>query len=545
MSDLDNTAPQDSTAEAFDPLALIDSAIAAGLLAEGPQGLMIVGEEGSIPDSLAEARESRKLAEENQDDDSSAQEIIILGLALHGEADNSTRWARFRQALGLTPSQAVPDRLWTDATRRQISTEIDATFRGQRDIRQLNSRALVESFRLRVEREQLTGSLQEFSEAVAAMTAEVNSFHLNDFEMAVEILQSKRARAGLKWLLVQLERGLRADKPVEQVVQLLTEGVEKARALVSGRLGQDHQFDTSDAISEQLEKAMAEEKGVTMSTGIDALDIDIQGGVNPQNAGKLLVIAARTGVGKTTLGVAGAMGLVRSGADVLFLSCELDGREIGARAFANQGLANGIKIPAWLLEGRGRERKTPDGFHKARDLWIQQEQQGTCGRFISKSLFHAGAEDFIDYMHAAKARNPALSAVFMDHFHAMKPMKGFGNRSQEMEARILLLHQSAKACHVDLFLLAQLNREACMAQKPDLAHINGTDAIAQLASAVWLLEWPKRSEGAEFNPSQLVLHHAKFRNGQRREGLRVRVEESGLLAARDFCHVTDCGLPFH
>ena len=95
MSDLDNTAPQDSTAEAFDPLALIDSAIAAGLLAEGPQGLMIVGEESSIPDSLAEARESRKLAEENQDDDSSAQEIIILGLALHGEADNSTRWARF------------------------------------------------------------------------------------------------------------------------------------------------------------------------------------------------------------------------------------------------------------------------------------------------------------------------------------------------------------------------------------------------------------------------------------------------------------------
>jgi|TARA_Y100000289_G_scaffold8885_1_gene7920 tRNA A37 threonylcarbamoyladenosine biosynthesis protein TsaE len=535
----------DDIAGNFDPLDLIDTAIAKGLLAEGAMGLTVVDGADSIPDSLAEARESRKLAEENADDDSSAQEIIILGLVLHGDSDNSTRWAKFRQALGLTPLQVVPDQLWTDRTRLQISAEIDATFRGQRDIRQLNSRALIESYRLRVEREQLTGSLQEFSEAVTAMTAQVEGFHLNDFEMAVQILQSKRARAGLKWLLIQLERGLRADRPVEQVVQLLGEGVEKARSLVAGRLGQDYQFDTCDVISEQLERAMKEEKGETLPTGIDALDIDIQGGVNPRNAGKLLVIAARTGVGKTTLGIAAAMGLVRSGADVLFLSCELDGKEIGARAFSNQAYANNIKIPAWLLEGRGRERNAPDGFQQARDLWIQQEQQGSCGRFVSKSLFHAGAEDFIDYLHSAKSRNPNLSAVYMDHFHAMKPMKGFGNRSQEMEARILLLHQAAKACHVDLFLLAQLNREACLAQKPDLAHINGTDCIAQLASAVWLLEWPKRAEGAEFNPSQLVLHHAKFRNGQRRDGLRVRVEESGLLAGRDFCHITDCGLPFH
>ena len=535
----------DQVSPEFDPLALIDTAIAAGLLAESPTGLAVVGGDESIPDSLAEARETRKLAAENSDDDSSAQETIILGLVLHGEEDNTTRWARFRQAIGLTPSQSVPDRLWTDRTRMQISAEIDATFRGERDIRQLNSVALVESYRLRVEREQLTGSLQEFSAAVAAMTAEVSGFHLNDFEMAVQILQSKRARAGLKWLLDQLERGLRADKPVEQVVELLGEGVEKARALVSGRLGQNHQFDTSASISEQLEIAMSLEKGVTMSTGIDALDIDILGGVNRQTSSRLLVIAARTGVGKTTLAIASAMGLCRSGADVLFLSCELDANEIGARAFANQAYANNIKIPSWLLEGRGKERKSPPGFDEARDLWIQQEQQGTCGRFISKSLFHAGAEEFVDYLHAAKSRNNSLSCVFMDHFHAMRPMKGFNNRSQEMEARILFLHQSAKACNVDLFLLAQLNREAVNAQKPDLAHINGTDCIAQLASAVWLLEYPKKGEGAEFNPSQMVLHHAKTRNGQRRDGLRVRVEESGLLAGRDYCHVTDCGLPFH
>lgn len=541
---MSDSTPTESVLGDFDPFALIDAAFKAGLFVEGPDGLHLAGGE-DMTAALSEARESRKLAQENSEDDSTAQEVIILGQVLAGEADNTTRWARFRQAIGLSPSQQVPDSLWTDPVRSRVSAEIDATFRGNRDIRQINEKALIESYRLRTEREQITGSLQEFAQTVRELAATASAYHANDFEMAVEILQSKRARSGLKYLLIQLEKGLRADRPVEQVVQLLTEGVEKARALVSGRLGQDHQFDTSGPISEALEKAMKEDKGHTMPTGIDALDIDIQGGVNRRNGGKLLVIAARTGVGKTTLGIAAAMGLVRAKADVLFLSCELDATEIGSRAFANQAFSNGFRIPAWQLEGRGRENTVSPEFYAARDQWIQQEQQGTCGRFISKALFHAGADDFVDYMHAAKARNPNLSAVFMDHFHAMKPMKGFSNRSQEMEARVLMLHQSAKACHVDLFLLAQLNRDACLAQKPDLSHINGTDTIAQLASAVWLLEWPKRNENTEFNPSQLVVHHAKFRNGQRRNGMRVRVEESGLLAARDFCSISDCGLPFH
>lgn len=289
---------------------------------------------------------------------------------------------------------------------------------------------------------------------------------------------------------------------------------------------------------------MTEEKGENISTGLDALDIDLQGGHNPRNVGKLLVLGARTGVGKTTLGVAAAMGLMRGRADVLFLSCELDGREIGARAFANQAHANGIRCPDWILEGRGSQRGVPPEFVQARDLWQMQQERGECGTFNSKALFHAGAEEFCEFMYAAKARNPRLSFVVMDHFHAMRPTKGYGNRSQEMEARALLLHQAAKACHVNLLLLVQLNRDACLAKSPALEHINGTDTIAQLATAVWLLEFPKRPEGQQFNPSQLVLHHAKFRNGQRRGGIRVNEEESGLNVAREFCSVGDAALPF-
>lgn len=531
--------------DTFDPFALVDAAIAEGALAMGETGQLVVPEPERTAERLDAAREQRKLQQLEADDDSAAQEQIILGWTLAGDGDNSSRWARFRGALGLTPSQEMPAQLWTSPARLRVAQEIDAAFRGLRDVRQINRRALVESYRLRCEREQVSGSLQAFSQAVAELAEQVAAFVENDFLMAVEILQSKRARAGLRQLVADVERGLRADRPVEQVVAQVSEGVERARALVSGRLGTDYDFDGHLEIAQLLEGAMTADKGETIPTRIDAMDIDLQGGHNPRNVGKLLVIGARTGVGKTTVAIAAAMGLMRGGADVLFLSCELDGREIGARAFANHANACGFRCPDWVLEGRGSQRGAPPEFYEARDHWRGQVQRGEVGQFNSKALFHAGAEEFVEFLYAAKARNPKLSAVFMDHFHAMRPSKGYSNRSQEMEARALLLHQAAKACGVNLFLLVQLNRDACLAQRPSLEHINGTDAIAQLASCVWLLEFPKRPDGVPFDPSQLVLHHAKFRNGQRRDGMRVSVEESGLMVAREFCNVTDCALPFH
>ena len=147
------------------------------------------------------------------------------------------------------------------------------------------------------------------------------------------------------------------------------------------------------------------------------------------------------------------------------------------------------------------------------DQWTLENQEGQIGDFTSRGMFHASAEDMVDAMYAAKARDPLLSAVFIDHFHALRPSKGYSNRSTEMEARILFLYQAAKSCKVDLFLMAQLNREATNYDKPSVEHINGTDAIAQLATAVWLLEFDKGAEN--FNPNVLNLWHGKFRNGQR------------------------------
>lgn len=526
------------------PLDLIDDAIAAGELAVDESGLLAAPDSEALEADLQQRRDERKLQQLDPEDDTTEQEQVVLGYALAGDRDNAPTWARFRTALGLTPLQEVPPQLFSDPARRIVAQELDAIFRGQRDVRTVNGSALVQSYLLRIERGHVNHGLQQVSEAVAHLQGQVDAFSDNDFRMAVDLLKSRRARAGLRAVMAQMERALKADRPVEQVVAGLADGVEGVRALVAGRLGTSHEFVEPAQVSSNLLERMTRQKAPTMPTGIDAIDIDIMGGVNRGNTGKLHVLAARTGVGKTTVAIAAGMGLIRSGADVLFLSCELEQAEIDARAFANQAYANGFKCPGWILEGRGSSNEPPADFQQAAELWQQQTEARQVGRWMSKALFMAGAEQFVDFMHAAKAKNPRLSAVFIDHFHAMAPSRGYSNRSTEMEARALLLHGAAKACQVDLFLLAQLNREACLAKRPSLEHINGTDAIAQLGSAVMLLEFPPRPEGAPFDPSQLVLYHGKKRNGQRREGRAINVEESGLLVARDTCTVKDCALPF-
>jgi hypothetical protein len=94
---------------------------------------------------------------------------------------------------------------------------------------------------------------------------------------------------------------------------------------------------------------------------------------------------------------------------------------------------------------------------------------------------------------------------------------------------------------VDLFLLAQLNRQACLVERPELEHINGTDAIAQLASAVWLLEFPKKPKEGPPPAHNLNCWHGKHRNGQRLWDRKPPgpIEVSELQVIRDYCAVND------
>ncbi len=522
-------------------MRLVDAALEDGFLVDGPDGLALADPD-AVSKAIKEAREHKKAEGLDLDSDASTniQEKIILGFTLQGDGDNAPRWARFRQALGLPPGQPVPMALFSDPTLSRIASEIDAAFSGQRDIRRINGWNLIDCYSRRCERGQITGSPSAFAMATRELTDEIGTFIENDFLIAIELLQSKTAREMLRKAASKLDYALRADRAVEMVVSDHGREIDEAKRLLKGRLGDDLEIKCLDDFHDVLVARMTAEKAPSISTNIDAFDMDIQGGVNPLDSGKMNVIGARTGVGKTTLGIAAACGLVLNGADVMFISVELSEVEITARANSHFAHKYGFRdCKAYILEGRGWDRNVPEGFEQLRQQMAADHQAGTIGQLQVAGLTYSTSEEIVDHIYSAKARNPRLSAVFVDHFHMIKSSSGFNNRSQEMENRALHLQQSCRAAHVDLFLMAQLNRNACMAAHPDLEHVNGTDAIAQLASAVWLLEFPKKEEGTPFDSRKLICHHAKFRNGQRdKTGKEISRKQSGLIIDRQHNRTT-------
>ena len=537
--------------ESFDWAAgLIDKAVSEGNLQLNEQGLPTANLE-EVQGKLEQDRQQRR--EESGASSTGDQERLVLGFCLAGKHDHRDQWGEFRTLLGLQYSDELPSTLWTDKEARWVASEMDATYRNRRSVQLINGAALIESMREQIESKITNASLQDFARAVQAIELEVDGVPASDFQISAEILRTRWGRQKIRGLGEALIRSVKREVDVTEVLEKCTSELQEARDIFSGRIGNSYAFASAEDAWFQVEREMTKEHCEPVSTGITSLDMDIQGGVKQNDAGKMHLIGARTGVGKSTLAIAAAAGLVANGAHVLFLSCELNQKEIGARFLAHyarhlQSVGRMPEemvrlLPQWRLEGRGRIGMTEPISAAYTHLMncLQEDKALGGGNFQSYCQFLAEADDFVEVIRAAKAKDPSISAVFLDHFHALRPTaKGPRDRSQEMEVRAQILHGAAKECEVDLFLLCQLNRGAADDPKgPQAIHINGTDALAQLASAVWLMEFkqPDKELGEKFDRGVVNLIHGKIRNGQRVQDKQVTVNESVLDFNRDHCYI--------
>ena len=330
---------------AFDP-ALLQKMIDDGVFIETAAGLM-----------AAEVREvpaDHSLAEHEKN---------LLAAVLVGTDDQRERWGQFRRAIGLRFDEVVPGSIWTQPGLRALALEIDELFRGRRDIDVLNANAIREDLRQRALEGRFRGSLLQLEEALSEVIAWGDDGLIHpelDFKIACQLFQSAKARAlfysGVRKLLAREQIDCSIDGELESCRQLLND----ATSITAGRYRQSKEVcvvadSTRECVA--LASLPADQRPKPISTGIPSLDIDMRGGVLPGTGDSTWVLAARSGVGKTTVGIAAAMGLAYNGASVLVLSCELSRRAIGARLFANYcRKASGVfssRYSANELEGRG------------------------------------------------------------------------------------------------------------------------------------------------------------------------------------------------
>lgn len=225
------------------------------------------------------------------------------------------------------------------------------------------------------------------------------------------------------------------------------------------------------------------------------------GGYEP---GHLVVVAARTGIGKTTYALAEALHLAQWGR-VLYFSLEMNGLELARRVLSSMtGVANRV-IKTNALDGAERTRilqATSDS--RIGKVWVEDCSSATPSFVRSRIADHMGREGL-----------PPVVAVVLDHAHLMAA-DGLRAAATPTEVVAQVAHACkgiAKEWNLPVVLLAQLNREAERRggdemPEPQLSDLRQSGALEEDANLVVLLH-RQRS-----NTSSLEVILAKARDGE-------------------------------
>ena len=267
-----------------------------------------------------------------------------------------------------------------------------------------------------------------------------------------------------------------ADEALDQVAAMFV-GLKRPRAGSGPR-------PLSELAAQQIDHWQALGDGSTepgTPTGLEAIDAALGGGVKP---GKVIVVAARPSVGKTSLAGQMALNVGAFGKAVLMLSQEMPASDLTDRAAANLG---GIALDR-LTTGR-----FADG-----DAALLAEAADAMSR-LPVYVDDQPALSLLDIR--AKVRHvqqqePSLALVIVDYLQLCAPGASAQHRHHQIEAISRGLKTLAKEAGVCVMVLSQLNR-ASEADEPELHHLKESGAIEEDADTVILLHpWGQQPDGS-------------------------------------------------
>jgi len=468
------------------------------------------------------------------------QEAIVLCRVLSSPSGKARElWAQLRTGFGVGHGQPIPQNLWSTPVFKAIGGEIDRTFMGERNSAVISRESLITQFADLNEANRLCG-MAEFNKTITDLaqpeTMESYGDGKSEWDTALDLLRQFRVRALYRETLHDAGQVGRSDSKLEKSIEFLQQRSMECLGLLRGSIGQQNNFVSliEDLIGDEsregyLDKIMNKRGGVKpISTGCKAFDVDMEGGIMPPNGfthgGRLFTIAGRTGEGKTQLGVSIAANAVAGGLTVGFISAELDEDSIKARVWSSlthvfKGRSGAIFSGKLQAPDEARKEQTC-----ATLMEVGQEVQARGGNLLAEAPWGANADTVVATLRSMKARNPELRLAVLDHFHALAKHKGApSNEATAQEERAYKLMTAAKELDIDLIVLAQMNRVGMDAigktQPPTLDQIRGTDALAHVSHAVWILRKQVEVDDMGEKPvhrttGKLELWHAKVRSRQ-------------------------------
>jgi replicative DNA helicase len=256
------------------------------------------------------------------------------------------------------------------------------------------------------------------------------------------------------------------------------------------------------AVNEMEEQAKSAKEGLDIPTGFRELD-DVTNGLHP---GQLILIAARPGLGKSTLALDFARSAaLRSHVPTVFFSLEMSATEISQRLMSAE-----TNVPLSAI--RKSKDLQSEGWKRINTL---QPKLDDTPLYIDDSP-NLTLSEIRAKCRRLKAQH-GIKLVIIDYLQLMTSGKKVENRQQEVSEFSRSLKLLAKELGVPIVALSQLNRgpENAPDKKPQLSHLRESGSLEQDADIVLLLHRERFAEQGE-NRNDAEIHIAKHRNGEMR-----------------------------
>jgi replicative DNA helicase len=210
-----------------------------------------------------------------------------------------------------------------------------------------------------------------------------------------------------------------------------------------------------------------------ISTGIGSIDKRLNGGFR---GGKLIILAARPAVGKSSLAMQIAIHMAGAGHGVGFFSLEMPSADLSERVCANVGriLLDGI------VTGRLRESEWPrltDAAQRMQRLPLYLDDQPA----LTLTDIQAKAR--------ALVRERGINLLVLDYIQLCGTRKTEEKRHHQIEEISRGLKTLAKQLDITILALSQLSRvsDSRVGGKPQLSDLKESGAIEEDADVVMLL----------------------------------------------------------
>lgn len=320
----------------------------------------------------------------------------------------------------------------------------------------------------------VANEMRKHSETVDFYTlSQIGSCYTNDIYQHAAILHDKEKRR--RFIEIGMLMQQRAYSEENDIVEILTEAEESLKGLFQS--SKDNIATLNQAIrevNEQMSRNASDDRPLTGTpTGFSKID-GRSGGLQRSD---LVVIAADTSSGKSSLAIAFTLSAAKYGDGVAFYSMEMKKEQIAARMIAIESGVPANEIMYSKLNTEQFER-IDRGIGKIYNKPVYFDDRST-----------SNIDTILSSIRTMKFKYNVSGAV-VDYLQILSVnMKG-SNTEQQMGEAARRLKNLAKELDIWIIALSQLNRDS-INPVPSLARLRASGQIAEAADVVMLIYRPE------------------------------------------------------